>query len=585
MTDVTDRPQVDTPEPAPKPHWARRRVLWPLRNLWRSLTSMRTALILLFLLALAAIPGALLPQRELNEQKTLEYIAARGQLGVWMDRLQLFDVFSSAWFTAIYVLLFISLVGCLTPRMVEHFHSLRAKPVAAPRNLSRLPRHVTHTVDGDPETVARRIDGRLRGWRREVVVREPSKAYPDGCVEVSAEKGYLREFGNLVFHFALLALLVSIALGKMYGYEGTRSLVADGEQGLCNTSTAVYDSFRAGNLVDGTDLSPFCFRVDDFSATFLPSGQPDMYDATIRYAAGGDGSVGNLGDPAGWDTASVRVNEPLRVAGDRVYVLGNGFAPMFTVTFPNGEKRTQTTPFVPDELQTMLSSGAARFDTPAGLYPDADDRRKNQIALEGLFAPTASFHGSLLTSSSPTPDDPFVAIRIFKGDTGLDTGRPQNVYSLDQDLIEQGRLQRQAQVNLAVGQSHTLADGTTVTFDGYERWVSVQVSHDPAQIWVLVSSIVMLGGLLVSLLIRRRRIWARLVPVPAASARADGDGQDTGGPDTDGPDSGQRRTVVEIAGLARTDQAGWGEGFDEQAAELVADDADGPASRRTTRRL
>ncbi|NED64053.1 cytochrome c biogenesis protein ResB, partial [Streptomyces sp. SID10244] len=85
-------------------------------------TSMRTALVLLFLLALAAIPGALLPQRPLNEQKTQAYIDEHGWLGQWMDRLQLFDVFASAWFTAIYVLLFISLVGCLTPRMIEHFH-------------------------------------------------------------------------------------------------------------------------------------------------------------------------------------------------------------------------------------------------------------------------------------------------------------------------------------------------------------------------------------------------------------------------------------------------------------------------------
>ena len=121
-----------------------------LRNAWRTLTAMRTALILLFLLAVAAVPGALLPQRSLNEGNVNEYIAENGWLGELYDRLQLFDVFSSWWFTAIYVLLFISLVGCLTPRMIEHFQSLRAKPVAAPRNLSRMPRHITETVDGEP---------------------------------------------------------------------------------------------------------------------------------------------------------------------------------------------------------------------------------------------------------------------------------------------------------------------------------------------------------------------------------------------------------------------------------------------------
>ncbi|MGV9713284.1 cytochrome c biogenesis protein ResB [Gordonia sp. NPDC003424] len=606
-TDVTAAAAVTPPPKPPRPHWVFRRVLWPARNMWRSLTSMRTALVLLFLLALAAIPGALLPQRSLNEQKTLTYIADHGRLGEFMDRIQLFDVFSSTWFTAIYVLLFVSLVGCLTPRMVEHFHSLRAKPVAAPRNLGRLPRHVEHQVEGEPEEIAARISGNLRGWRRVVSIRpsagsgatrpaerepsavsirpsagsgatRPAEREPsavstrpsagsgatrpagDTVVEVSAEKGYLREFGNLVFHFALLALLVSIAVGKLYGYEGTRSLVADGEEGLCNTSTAVYDSFRAGSLVDGTDLSPFCFRVDNFDAEFLPTGQPSMYTAKVRYTEGAKTT-----DPSTWNTTTIRVNDPLRISGDRVYVLGNGFAPTFTVTFPDGKQRTQTVLFIPDEMQTMLSSGAARFDTPAGLYADEDQRRKHQIALEGLFAPTASFQGTLLSSSSPEPNDPYVAIRIYEGDTGLDTGKPQNAYSLDQSLIEQGRLQRRAQVNLARGQSHTLPDGVSVRFDGYQRWVSVQVSHDPAQVWVLVSAIVMLAGLLVSLLVRRRRIWARLRSV-------------TG-------ENGERRTVVEIAGLARTDQAGWGEGFEEQAEALLVDPDDPSTARRPRRRL
>ena len=566
MTDLQDAPANNNANDADaasvhRQHPLMRYVAAPLRNVWRSLTSMRTALVLLFLLALAAIPGALLPQRELNEQKTLQYIADKGTVGEWMDKLQMFDVFSSVWFTAIYVLLFISLVGCLTPRMIEHAKSLRAKPVAAPRNLKRLPRHREITVDGTPEQIAERISSRLSGWRRRTVVK-------DNCVvEVSAEKGYLREFGNLVFHFALLALLVSIAVGKLYGYEGTRSLVADGEQGLCNSSTAVYDSFRAGSMVDGTDLSPFCIRIDDFSATYLANGQPDMYDATMSYAVGGRPSSND-----GWQTTSVKVNEPLRVAGDRVYVLGNGYAPTFSVTFPNGQTRTQTALFIPDEMATMLSSGAARFDTPAGLYPDEDVRRNNQIALEGLFAPTAEYQGTLLTSSSPDAKRPAVAIRIYKGDTGLDTGLPQNVYQLDVDLIHQGRLNREAQVNLEQGQSHTLADGTTVRFDGYKRWVSVQVSHDPAQKWVLGSAIAMLAGLLVSLLVRRRRIWARLVPA-------------TGGSSAPGasPADSERRTVVEIAGLARTDQAGWGEGFDEQAAALVDESDARPATRRLRR--
>ena len=255
------------------------------------------------------------------------------------------------------------------------------------------------------------------------------------------------------------------------------------------------------------------------------------------------------------------MNEPLRINGDRIYVLGNGFAPTFTVTFPNGEKRTQTAAYIPQSTQTMLSEGAMRFDTPAGMYPNEDERRKHQIAIDGLFAPDPVFHGTILDSQSPVPNKPAVAIRVYEGDTGLDTGRSQNVYSLDRDLIDQGRLTRRASVNLDERPDHHAARRHGGGFDGWKRWVSVQVSHDPAQRWVLISAVAMVIGLLTSLLIRRRRIWARLVPAKGA----------------DGADEGQRRTVVEVAGLARTDQAGWGDGFDEQAHGLL--EPDGRAGR------
>ena len=324
------------------------------RNTWRALTSMGTALALLFLLALGAVPGALLPQRSLNESKVERYLLAHPTMGPWLDRLQLFDVFSSFWFTAIYVLLFISLVGCLTPRTIEHIRGLRAVPVAVPRNLSRLPKYAEATVAGTSETVTNRITQGLRGWRR--VVRQA-----EGVTEISAEKGYLREFGNIVFHFSLLGLLVAVALGKLFGYEGNVIVIANGGPGFCSASPAAFDSFRAGNTVDGTSLYPMCLRVNDFEARYLPGGQATSFASSIDYQAGADLISGT------WRPYRLEVNHPLRVGGDRVYLQGHGYAPTFTVTFPNGQKRTQTIQWRPDDARTLLSSGVMRFDPPAGL--------------------------------------------------------------------------------------------------------------------------------------------------------------------------------------------------------------------------
>ena len=501
---------------------------------WRALTSMGTALALLFLLALGAVPGALLPQRSLNESKVEQYLAAHPVIGPWLDRLQLFDVFSSFWFTAIYALLFISLVGCLTPRTIEHIRGLRAVPVAVPRNLGRLPKHAQADVVGSPEALAALISQELRGWRR--VTRQVG-----GVTEISAEKGYLREFGNIVFHFSLLGLLAAVAIGKLFSYEGNVIVIANGGPGFCSASPAAFDSFRAGNSVDGTSLYPMCLRVNDFQARYLPNGQATAFVSNIEYQAGDDLASGT------WRPYKLEVNHPLRIGGDRVYLQGHGYAPTFTVTFPGGQTRTQTIQWRPDDALTLLSSGVVRIDPPAGLYPP-DQRRKNQIAITGLLAPTQQLDGTLLSSGFPALNDPAVAIDIYRGDAGLDSGRPQSLFTLDSRLIEQKRLTKVKRTNLTLGQEVRLDDGTVVRFDKATPFVNLQVSHDPAQVWVLVSAMTMMAGLLVSLIVRRRRVWARITPDGTGTVR------------------------VELGGLARTDNSGWGGEFDSLTRRVAEAD-------------
>ena len=73
----------------------------------------------------------------------------------------------------------------------------------------------------------------------------------------------------------------------------------------------------------------------------------------------------------------------------------------------------------------------------------------------------------------------------------------------------------------------------------------MQVSHDPAQVWVLVSAMTMMAGLLVSLVVRRRRIWVRVTPAAPGTVS------------------------VELGGLARTDNSGWGDEFERLTARLL----------------
>lgn len=526
MTTTAPAPAPDETPPAPP-----RAPLAVLRNAWRGLTSMRTALVLLFLLALAALPGALLPQRSLNQRLVDQYFADHPALAPWLDRLQFFDVFAAPWFAAVYLLLMVSLVGCLLPRTVEHLRGLRVPPPPTPRNLGRLPHTAQGHLDDDVAGLEARVDARLRGWRR-VWADEPG-----GVRTVSAERGHLREVGNLVFHVSLVGLLVAFAVGKLFGYEGQVIVLSGGGQ-FCNTGILGYDSFRAGLRVDGTELGPFCVRVDEFTATYEANGQPASYEASIGYQTGTDLAAGTVE----WRTTTVAVNRPLRTDGSRLYLLGHGYAPRFTVTFPDGQQRTGEIQWRPVDQVTLLSEGATKFARPG--VTDEEQRRASGLAVTGLLAPTSS-GGPVVTSVFPALRDPEAAVDVLRGDLGLDDGRGQSIFTVDRSGLETGALTRVARENMRPGDEITLDDGTRVRFDGVRDWVSLQVSHDPAQAWVLVSAVLALVGLLLSLAVRRRRFWVRLTPLDGAGAR------------------------VELGGLARTDRAGYGEEFDRLRAELL----------------
>lgn len=443
---------------------------------------MRTALLLLFLLALAAIPGSLLPQRPLSQTAVARYFADNPTLAPLLDRLGLFDVFAAPWFAAVYLLLFISLIGCLVPRTWGHIRALRAEPPRAPSRLSRLPRHAelgTELSTGNALDIAEE-ELRVAGYR---VVRRN-----DG---LSAEKGLLKETGNIVFHLALLALLVSLAVGKLWGYEGS-VLVQEG-QGFCNTFQQ-YDTYSAGPLIAGADLTPLCVDLEDFEARYEPNLTPASFTGDITYSR-------TLG---GADTrATIGINSPLRVDGTRLYLTGRGFAPIFSVTLSNGREFTDlSAPFLPTDPATMLSEGVLKL-------PDLGADR-DQLALQGVFLPTAQdVGGGLLTSVDPRPLDPAVAIVVYAGTVGLDSGIPQNVFVLDQDRIARGQLERVGSANLRPGESLDLPDGTSIGFTGFKEFAALQLNRDPGQLAVLISSLAMLAGLLATLLVRRRRVFVR----------------------------------------------------------------------------
>lgn len=500
----------------------RRKTVATARRWWRQLTSMRTALILLLFLALAAVPGSLLPQRNLNIEQVRGYYEENPDLAPIIDRLWGFDVYASPWFAAIYLLLFTSLVGCLLPRLRDFVSTLRKPPPAPPARMNILPQHRELDERVDTQGAAEV----LRKDRFRVSVRDQGDD-----VIVSAEKGYLREAGNLLFHFSLIGLLVGMAFGSLHGWYGNRILVAGEDGAFCN-SLQQYDEYGLGANVTPSDLAPFCLQLDDFTATFLDNGQPTAFTADVQYGQEGQ---------APHEPYRLEVNHPLELDGASVFLLGHGYAPIISYTDRYGVTQVSTTPFLVDDAM-LTSTGAAVFPD-VNVDPETGEADPNaQIAFEGIFMPTVPDDPPFTTSVSPDIDNPGLMLVAYRGDTGLDDGQPQSVYSVDPEQIADGSLDvlDVDPTVLSIGESWELDDGTSVTFEGVLPYAILQVRDDPGEIIVLAFAITVLLGILPALTVKRRRIWVRT-----------------------GPDG------TSLGGLARNEYDGFDEEFDRLADAIA----------------
>lgn len=441
-----------------------------LRFLWRQLTSMRTALILLLLLAVASIPGSIIPQRDQNPMAVRDYFVNDPSVAKFLDRLSLFDVYGSAWFSAIYILLFISLIGCVLPRTFEHFKAMRAAPPLTPKYLDKMEHY--QSWSGSAEQLSA---GRKWLQSKRFRIREFEGA-------ISAEKGYLRETGNLFFHLALILVLIGVSFGALFGMRG-EAIVNVGER-FTNTPTT-YDRLSFGKLFRDEDLPPFVIMVDDFIARYnLLTNAPEDY--TLKVTA-----VTEPGqDPV---KSTIKVNSPLSFGSANVYLQANGYSVNVTVRDSAGEIVLQgPIPLLPQD-GNLTSLGAIKA-------PDSDP----QLGFIATFLPTqARTKAGAGISSFPEALDPELLLSAWKGDLGLDTGIPQSVYRLDTS-----KLAKIALKTLKLGETYTFTEGS-ITFDGVTPWVNLQIVQDPGKRYALLGSIIAILGLLASLFTRRRRIWIR----------------------------------------------------------------------------
>lgn len=493
-----------------------------LRWAWRQLTSMRTALVLLLLLALAAVPGSVIPQESVDSLGVTRWKEQHPDLTPVYERLDLFSVYSSVWFSAIYMLLMISLVGCFVPRIIAYARAMRAQPPAAPRHLTRLRDHTTYTTDDDA--------GAHLARAREVLGSRGYRLRPaaEGDDAVSAERGYLREAGNLVFHLSVLIVLVGFAVGGLFGYKGGVVLV---EGTTFSNSLTQYDDFAPGSLFRADDMEPFSFTFDQFDVEWLRegprAGMATKFNAGLTYRESPGGETQQY---------DLRVNHPLKIGGTEIFLIGHGYAPVVTVRDGNGDVAFRgPVVFLPQDA-TFLSFGVikAQFAEPTAL------------GFEGLFYPTFALVDGDPMTVLPDAQAPLMSLLVYAGDLGFKNGEAQSIYVLDKSRAEQVEEKdgQPFRVDIRPGETVQLPDGLgSISFDGLKPWTRIQISQTPGKEVALAGVVLALIGLLGSLFIRPRRVWVRV--------RREGAG-----------------TMVEVAALDRSGNGEMAEVLDGIVAEL-----------------
>jgi cytochrome c biogenesis protein len=502
---------------------------------WRTLRSMRTAIILLLMLAAASVVGSLVPQLPSSPGRVSSFMQDHLFWGKAFQAAGFFDVFGSWWFVLITALLFLSLVACLIPRSRAMIRSARQRPIQA-RELDAFPSFAERRVQASPSVVAARAATVLKRRRYRVELDAAGGA-------VAAEKGALRELGSLAFHWAFLLLLIAVIVGKGTGYVGHATIV----EGYGWTDARLnYDGqLRTGRFFGG-NFSGTQIQLEGFTDAYRDTGQPMDYRSSLVLATPDGGQT---------ERAEVSINHPIGFNGIQIFQYGFGWAAMVQVMrgddvlFDGPVVLGQDTPAGQNPLTqpwlgvVKLSTLRPQVGSAVAVYPDGEAYLRS--IQTGVPQPMA------------TDNAPFMSYQVFRGKlldnalSGLDT---RFMHEKSSGLLGQGwtvDLKAGCAISGPSGDLPGSASSVTcphaagprtlmMSFPELRQYSTLQVSRDTTVPWVLGAAILIVLGLLPALYVSRRKVWVR--------ARSDREG-----------------TILQLGGFAlqRKDR------FDEEFADLV----------------
>lgn len=296
-----------------------------LKKIWKFISSMRFAIALLLVLALACAASSLITQNQTYAWYSQRYSDRTAGL---IMALHLDDAFHSPWFIAITAFLCLNLLLCNLLRLPRLIRRTRAE--TRPESVLEQTGNVSAEGIADPEAVFQRL-------------RMP-KPVPcqtgDGREALFSARHPVGLWGAWVCHLGILLLILGFGLGQMTQQQ-----------------YAVYGVPGQTRRIGETE----CFlTIDDFRVDKREDGSVAQYttDITVQDAASGGTSRGS---------ASISVNHPATLCGMKFYQNATGWAAQVDV-YKDGKSIQQEVVCAGDYLSVKDKEGLVVLLN--AFYPD-----------------------------------------------------------------------------------------------------------------------------------------------------------------------------------------------------------------------
>src|SRR3990170_3432904 len=225
-------------------------------KVWKFFTSLKLAIFVIIILAVASIIGTIIEQNQPLEKYRQFYSDGTIRL---FESLNLFDMYHSWWFLLLLVLLTVNLSCCTLDRLPRAVKVVRNPKTTLDESLEMSLSHVDRWKrKGGLEGLADTYKAAMGGAFAKTLVTENS-----GTLHLYAEKGIISRFGVYVTHLSIIIIFIGAIIGNMFGFKGFANIV-EGE------SVRTIPTRGGTNHVDLW----FAVRCNKFWVDFYPSWQP-----------------------------------------------------------------------------------------------------------------------------------------------------------------------------------------------------------------------------------------------------------------------------------------------------------------------